>query len=259
MGPEHIKREVYNFYSNHPYPHIRSIFSKAHRQLMRRIISMTGYSDLNGLKILDAGCGTGEKAVYMALKGADVTAVDVNPNQISIAKSLAKKHNAKLNFVEHDLSTLDLNINFDLVLCLGVLHHTPDFYDSFVNVLKHVKTDGCVVIGLYNKYGRLKYRILRKAIRIINGNDPKRIMNFLLNSPFALPLRNASIETLYDRYAIPYESYHSLTEVKKFLENHGFCVSNIYPDQVLENDVLTQLDWFIKGKTFFMVAGIKKS
>ena len=42
--------------------------------------------DLSGMRLLDAGCGTGAMAVELARRGAWVTAVDLSENLIELAR-----------------------------------------------------------------------------------------------------------------------------------------------------------------------------
>lgn len=50
--------------------------------------TLTGWlpADLKGLRILDAGCGTGALAVELAQRGADVLAIDLSPKLIGLAR-----------------------------------------------------------------------------------------------------------------------------------------------------------------------------
>jgi magnesium-protoporphyrin O-methyltransferase len=43
--------------------------------------------DLSGMRILDAGCGTGAKSVALAERGAEVVAIDISPELIKIAQA----------------------------------------------------------------------------------------------------------------------------------------------------------------------------
>ncbi len=85
LNTEKIKKEVKNFYERFPYPHtdytIREhFFNTIHDKLMKNILSLSDLKDnsLNGLRVLDAGCGSGEKAIYCALNGSIVDAVDIS-------------------------------------------------------------------------------------------------------------------------------------------------------------------------------------
>ena len=54
---------------------------------MRNSIISRLPENLTGKRVLDAGCGTGAVALELANKGALVTAVDLSPNLIELAKS----------------------------------------------------------------------------------------------------------------------------------------------------------------------------
>jgi len=59
---------------------------RAGREDMRALMLRTLPRDLHGMRILDAGCGTGTMSVELARRGADVVGVDISPELISIAK-----------------------------------------------------------------------------------------------------------------------------------------------------------------------------
>ncbi|MEJ6403389.1 magnesium protoporphyrin IX methyltransferase [Yoonia sp. 2307UL14-13] len=59
---------------------------RAGRDRMRDLMLAQLPSDLRGARVLDAGCGTGAMAVELAIRGADVVAVDISPALIGIAR-----------------------------------------------------------------------------------------------------------------------------------------------------------------------------
>jgi SAM-dependent methyltransferase len=65
--------------------------------------------------VLDAGCGTGRVAVELARRGVTVTGVDVDPSMLATARRVAPG----IEWVEADLTTLDLGRTFDVVVLAG--------------------------------------------------------------------------------------------------------------------------------------------
>lgn len=59
---------------------------RAGRDAMRATLLGWLPDDLTGMRILDAGCGTGALAVAAAQRGADVTAIDLSPNLVDLAR-----------------------------------------------------------------------------------------------------------------------------------------------------------------------------
>ena len=58
---------------------------RAGRDSMRAQLLAWLPQDLQGMRLLDAGCGTGALAVEAARRGAEVVAVDVSPNLVALA------------------------------------------------------------------------------------------------------------------------------------------------------------------------------
>ena len=60
-------------------------------------------------KTLDLGCGQGRNALYLALKGYDVTAVDQNPNPLYALSDLAAQENLPLQIAGYDINAAALD------------------------------------------------------------------------------------------------------------------------------------------------------
>ena len=59
---------------------------RAGRDRMRATLLSWLPEDLTGLRVLDAGCGTGALAVEAARRGADVVAIDLSPTLVELAR-----------------------------------------------------------------------------------------------------------------------------------------------------------------------------
>src|SRR5262245_58146520 len=79
--------------------------------------------DVNGLSILDVGCGTGRHSIRLAKSGARVTGLDFSTGMLGRAR--AKAGAESVTFVEHNIAqpfTFDAG-TFERVLCCLVLDH----------------------------------------------------------------------------------------------------------------------------------------
>lgn len=91
---------------------------RAGRDRMRAVMLAQLPLDLTGLRILDAGCGTGAMAVELAQRGAEVLAVDISPSLIDIAKARVPAAIApKIDFRSGDMMSVDFG-DFDHMLAM---------------------------------------------------------------------------------------------------------------------------------------------
>jgi len=81
-----------------------------------------------GLRVLDAGCGEGKNALFLADKGAVVQAYDVSQLAIQHAENLKSNHQREnVVFYAQDIRTIDLGVgSFDVVIAYGLMHCLPD-------------------------------------------------------------------------------------------------------------------------------------
>lgn len=95
--------------------------------------------NLKGKSVLVVGCGFGADALRLAKLGANVYAFDLSPDSLSIAKSLAKRHDLDISFAEMPAETLQYNSDFfDLIIARDILHHVdiPQAMSEIVRVSK---------------------------------------------------------------------------------------------------------------------------
>lgn len=78
------------------------------------------------LKILDICTGTGEIAIRLAKKGAQVTAIDITEAMLNQAKRKATKLGLKIDFQIMDARKIDFpSESFDVVVISNALHDMP--------------------------------------------------------------------------------------------------------------------------------------
>jgi len=110
-------------------------------------------ADLAGLpsgSALDAGCGTGADAVWLARHGWAVTAVDVSPTAVSRAERLAADQDpeaaGRITWVVADLTTWAFPQQYDLVVSQYVHPGTP-FAEFVARLADAVAPDGTLYVA----------------------------------------------------------------------------------------------------------------
>lgn len=77
--------------------------------------------------VLDAGCGTGDNALFLAARGNKVTGIDFLEEPINRARRKAAERSLTATFVVKDATTLgDWNERFDNVIDCGLFHVFSD-------------------------------------------------------------------------------------------------------------------------------------
>ena len=94
---------------------------RAGRDRMRALLLAQLPADLTGLRVLDAGCGTGALAVELAERGAEVVAVDISPALVGIARARCPEAlRGQITFASGDMLDSTLG-TFDHVVAMDSL------------------------------------------------------------------------------------------------------------------------------------------
>lgn len=111
--------------------------------------------------ILVAGCGTGREAVWAAnhVKGARVLAVDLSLTSLAHAARQSRRLGLDIAYAQADILALDgvfsaQGRRFDLIQCVGVLHHMADPLAGWRVLAGLLRPHGLMKIGLYSERAR---------------------------------------------------------------------------------------------------------
>ncbi|MEO0519327.1 MAG: class I SAM-dependent methyltransferase [Cyanobacteria bacterium P01_A01_bin.116] len=128
----------------------------------------------NKVRILDAGCGTGVGTEYLVHLNpeADVVGIDLSAGAIAVATERCQRSGAnRVTF--HNLSIYDVDQipgEFDLINCVGVLHHMPDPIRGIQALSKKLKPGGILHIFVYAELGRWEIQLTQEAIALLQGD-----------------------------------------------------------------------------------------
>ena len=231
--------KVTNFYKESPFPNYKdsdnksTILEKGDKNILAaQFKKFIGYKK----NILEVGCGTGQLSIYFSIgTNNEVVGLDPTIESLKLAKNFADKNNIpNINFVNADIFDDVLKENFfDFIWCNGVLHHTKDPYGAFEILIQSLKKNGYVLIGLYNKYGRIRTLIRKYLYKIFGKKLLLKIDPTLRNLKLD---ENEQTAWIRDQYTHPIESLHTLDEVLKWFKKNDIDFISSIPSSDFDYD-----------------------
>ena len=106
---------------------------------------------LEGLNILDIGCGGGLISEPMARLGARVTGIDASEKNINIAKLHSQKSGLKINYINASPEKLNEIEKFDIILNLEVVEHVENVNLYIESCFKLLKKKGLMFTATLNR------------------------------------------------------------------------------------------------------------
>ncbi|MBE9101203.1 class I SAM-dependent methyltransferase [Vacuolonema iberomarrocanum] len=179
-NPQSISTAVAKLYNTYPFPP-EPLLDEPPPGYNWRWNWLTAYSFCTGQKparrdvrILDAGCGTGVGTEYLAHLNPEATVVgiDLSSGALAVAQERCQKSGAS-NVAFYHLSLFDVKQlpgEFDLINCVGVLHHTPDPILGIQALAKKLAPGGLLHVFVYGELGRWEIKLMQEAIALLQGD-----------------------------------------------------------------------------------------
>jgi ubiquinone/menaquinone biosynthesis C-methylase UbiE len=105
-----------------------------------------------GKSVLEIGCGIGIDAAEFARHGAQLTALDLSPKNIELAKKYFAYNKLKGTFIVGNAEEMCFDDNtFDVVVAIGVFIYTPDTQKAIDEVLRVLKPGGEFICMFWNR------------------------------------------------------------------------------------------------------------
>lgn len=151
------------------------------------------WRSLKGKQVLECGCGAGRFTEVLLDREALVTSVDLSDAVESASENCANR-DYPCRFAQADILNLPFDPQgFDLVLCIGVIQHTPDPESSIQQLWNQVKPGGHLVIDHYS-FSRWRYYLtttplFRAVLNHMSRDNALRWTNRMVR--FGFPVQRA--------------------------------------------------------------------
>ena len=168
-------------YEQNPYPKwVATVLRQEPitvEKYFRKNTAVTSLEEIARIKspeILVAGCGTGQHSITAAkrFENCRVTAIDLSLS--SLAYAIRKTEEMKIDNINHlQADILDLQYlkhSFDIIECVGVLHHMEDPMLGWKTLVRHLRPHGLMKIGLYSELARKDLTKIRDQIETTKKN-----------------------------------------------------------------------------------------
>ncbi|MEV6891913.1 class I SAM-dependent methyltransferase [Kribbella sp. NPDC051137] len=131
-------------------------------------------------RVLELGCGTGQKLIPIAADGHPCVGLELSPEMLAEARRKADERGVQVEWVQGDMREFDLGRTFDLVFIAGnsLLHlqEAEDLVGCFRSVKRHLAPGGRLVFEVFNPSVRMLAQAdgVRRRREALSFVDPDR-------------------------------------------------------------------------------------
>jgi SAM-dependent methyltransferase len=131
--------------------------AKPHNAYYDRPNTLSLLPDVNGLDVLDAGCGPGFYAEWLVERGARVVAFDVTPDFVDLTRERVGDRAIVLRADLEQPLTFAQDESFDLALCPLVLDYIEDWQPVFSEFYRILRPGGTLIFSCGHPFGDYLY------------------------------------------------------------------------------------------------------
>ena len=227
-GLTYANQAVLEFYKELPFNYGSSIDMDVSRIVRQN--PLAAYPMLAPLldestRVLEVGCGVGWLSNAIAYHhGSHVTAIDFNPRVIERARDVAQALGTDVEFRVEDVFLYDPQTQFDLVVSVGVLHHTDNCLAGVERVFEtFTRPGGRAFLGLYHHYGRRPFLDHFEAMKQRGADEEEMLAEYRVLHP-QLKDDVLALSWFRDQVLHPKETQHTLEELLPLLESSGMTL-----------------------------------
>jgi SAM-dependent methyltransferase len=199
-----------------------------------------------GQRVLDVGCGSGEKLAFYHDWGGRVTGIDLTPRVLQLARETLADRQVEL--INVSLFEFDRPGEYDIAVIDGVSFITANTLAALQAVVRQLKPGGLLIFSITNVWGSFWwFRIARLVTGLLGGNDfhervrwGRRLFLWTRRSQEGtaetLPFYRSEDSWAYDWFGPPRYHLHSPNDLRRWLDamdlsHHGSSPSLLQKDE----------------------------
>ena len=132
-------------------------FKPLHQINPLRVGFINERANLQGMKVLDVGCGGGILAEALSKLGAQVTGIDASEQTIGVAQNHSNAVGSNVSYYQTTIEEFIANKpeeKFDVITCLEMLEHVPSPGEIIKTCSTILKDDGDIFFSTINRNPR---------------------------------------------------------------------------------------------------------
>ena len=132
-------------------------FKPLHQINPLRVGFINERANLEGIKVLDVGCGGGILAEALSKLGAQVTGIDASEQTIGVAQNHSNAVGSDVSYYQTTIEEFIANKpqeKFDVITCLEMLEHVPSPGEIIKTCSTILKDDGDIFFSTINRNPR---------------------------------------------------------------------------------------------------------
>ena len=198
-------------------------------------------SDSNPSQVLEVGCGAGRfTEILLEFSGARVTSLDFSNAVEANQANFPQDRNHRI--VQADIMQAPFKPEqFDLVICLGVIQHTPNPEVTIEKLFRMVKPSGMLIIDHYRpeirRLTKITANLLRPFVKRFSSQHRMQTVELLVNVFFPIhrAIRNIPLaQQIFSRLSPINTYYHAYPQLPDTLQRDWAILDT--------HDTLT--DWY---------------
>jgi ubiquinone/menaquinone biosynthesis C-methylase UbiE len=192
-----------------------------------------------GKRVLEVGCGIGTDSINFARAGADLTAVELSSESLSIAAQRADVMGVsdRIRFVEANAEELTSVLDdepYDLVYSFGVIHHTPHPEQALAEMRALTAPGGTLKLMVY-------HRRSWKVLWIVAAQGHARFWK-----TDELVAEYSEAQT-----GCPVTFSYTRSEGRELVESSGFRVQDVWVDHVFPYRIRDYVEYRYVKEPYF--------